>query len=123
MPQRIAGASMGSGTVGSTTAYFPTLFVAFAVMGLGMGTAMLPLMTIARPLSTKPAALTVSRADCDSELVSSHPNTRQAAIAAQSATRRRRWAGVDGCLQRRIVGQAKVAPEPDDGPRHQPALT
>ncbi|MBE2319940.1 MFS transporter [Solirubrobacter sp. CPCC 204708] len=34
-------------TADVNTAYFPTLFAAFAVMGLGMGTAMLPLMTIA----------------------------------------------------------------------------
>ena len=34
-------------TVDADTGYFPTLFAAFAVMGLGMGTAMLPLMTIA----------------------------------------------------------------------------
>jgi len=43
----VVGALTLLSTVGSTTAYFPTLFVAFAVMGLGMGTAMLPLMTIA----------------------------------------------------------------------------
>ena len=30
-----------------TRGYFPTLFVPFALMGLGMGTAMLPLLTIA----------------------------------------------------------------------------
>ena len=34
-------------TVGDQTAYFPGLFVPFALMGLGMGTAMLPLLTIA----------------------------------------------------------------------------
>jgi len=34
-------------TVGDHTAYFPGLFVPFALMGLGMGTAMLPLLTIA----------------------------------------------------------------------------
>ena len=33
--------------VDETTGYFPTLFVAFALMGLGIGTAMLPLLTIA----------------------------------------------------------------------------
>ena len=34
-------------TVGDHTGYFPALFVPFALMGLGMGTAMLPLLTIA----------------------------------------------------------------------------
>jgi len=34
-------------TVSDHASYFPTLFVPFALMGLGMGTAMLPLMTIA----------------------------------------------------------------------------
>ncbi len=45
-------------TVGADTAYFPTLFFAFGLMGLGMGTAMLPLMTIAmsdvRPEDARP---------------------------------------------------------------------
>ncbi|WP_121248311.1 MFS transporter [Solirubrobacter pauli] len=43
----VVGALTLLSTVGATTAYFPTLFFAFALMGLGMGTAMLPLMTIA----------------------------------------------------------------------------
>ncbi len=43
----VVGALTLLSTVGANTGYFPTLFVAFAVMGLGMGTAMLPLMTIA----------------------------------------------------------------------------
>jgi MFS family permease len=43
----VVGALTLLSTVGENTAYFPTLFFAFGVMGLGMGTAMLPLMTIA----------------------------------------------------------------------------
>jgi MFS family permease len=34
-------------TAGAGTAYFPTVFFALALLGLGMGSAMLPLMTIA----------------------------------------------------------------------------
>jgi EmrB/QacA subfamily drug resistance transporter len=41
-------------TAGAHTAYFPTVFVALALLGLGVGTAMLPLMTIA--MSEVPAA-------------------------------------------------------------------
>src|SRR3954454_11036163 len=40
--------------LGDHASYFPTLFVPFALMGLGMGTAMLPLLTIA--MSGVPAA-------------------------------------------------------------------
>ncbi len=40
--------------LGDSASYFPTLFVPFALMGLGMGTAMLPLLTIA--MSGVPAA-------------------------------------------------------------------
>ena len=43
----VVGALLGSPPSTPNTGYFPTLFAAFALMGLGMGTAMLPLMTIA----------------------------------------------------------------------------
>jgi EmrB/QacA subfamily drug resistance transporter len=41
-------------SAGDGTAYFPTVFLALALLGLGVGTAMLPLMTIA--MSEVPAA-------------------------------------------------------------------
>jgi EmrB/QacA subfamily drug resistance transporter len=44
----IAGAALLLlSTAGAGTAYFPTVFFALALLGLGMGSAMLPLMTIA----------------------------------------------------------------------------
>ena len=63
---------------GEGAAYFPELFVPFALMGLGMGTAMLPLLTIAmsgvpRPMRGSGRASSTSR--CSSRARSASPSS------------------------------------------------